>query len=255
MNEEIYVFISHSHRDLEKVRKIRNFLESNCVEPILFFLKSKTDDDEIESLVKDEIDARIWFIHCSSKNSRESTWVKKEIEYVEKTGKQNCTTIDLDEDFDDQGELKESLKDTLKKYIRNFSYLQKLFVSCSRKDAIVVSNITSLLNKYGIETISDNDLFASEDWTIKLDSMIDMSRATLIFISEESAKSELFRHEISLALEKHKKIYPILLCEQLPKPVELLFSCYNCFKIDTFSSKTIEKGTLDLIYGLLKQTN
>ena len=80
MEEKVFIFISHSHRDLEKVRKIRNFLENNCSEPILFFLKSRDDEDEITSLIKDEIDARIWFIYCDSQNARESRWVKKELD-------------------------------------------------------------------------------------------------------------------------------------------------------------------------------
>ena len=34
-----YVFVSHSHVDVQDVRKIRNFLEQEGMEPILFYLR------------------------------------------------------------------------------------------------------------------------------------------------------------------------------------------------------------------------
>ncbi len=72
----IYVFVSHSHKDLHAVRLIRNYLEQKGAEPILFFLKSLSDNDEITGLIKREIDARIWFIYCKSENAEQSEWLK-----------------------------------------------------------------------------------------------------------------------------------------------------------------------------------
>jgi hypothetical protein len=40
-----WIFVSHSHRDLEKVREIRNELERRGHNPLLFFLKCLSDDD------------------------------------------------------------------------------------------------------------------------------------------------------------------------------------------------------------------
>ena len=37
-----YVFISHSHKDIEKVRILRNVMEENGFEPLCFFLKCLT---------------------------------------------------------------------------------------------------------------------------------------------------------------------------------------------------------------------
>lgn len=61
-----WVFLSHSHQDINKVRKIRNLLEQRGFEPLLFFLKCLTDDDEIEDLIKREITEREWFIYVVS---------------------------------------------------------------------------------------------------------------------------------------------------------------------------------------------
>ena len=129
----VYIFISHSHYDIDKVRPIRNYLESIGAEPILFFLKSKTDADEIEQLIKDEIDARVWFIYCRSSNAEASTWVKKEREYVELKGKRNIT-IDIDSCIDSNGNLTEETKEILNRIVDNFRFLQKVFISYSHLD-------------------------------------------------------------------------------------------------------------------------
>ena len=97
--EKVYIFVSHSHRDIDKVRLVRNYLEEKGAEPILFFLKSVTDDNEVADLIKREIDARLWFLYCRSRNAENSNWVRTELDYVKKTGKKNFFEIDLDRDL------------------------------------------------------------------------------------------------------------------------------------------------------------
>ena len=77
-----WVFISHSNKDFFKVRLIRNALENKGFMPILFYLKSISDDDEICDLIKREIDARSRFILCDSINSQQSRYVQTEIQYI-----------------------------------------------------------------------------------------------------------------------------------------------------------------------------
>lgn len=64
-NSNSWIFVSHSHHDLEKVRKIRNYLEMHGANPLLFFLKCLNDDDaRLPELINDEILARNWFVLC-----------------------------------------------------------------------------------------------------------------------------------------------------------------------------------------------
>ena len=71
-------FVSHSHRDLEKVREIRNELERRGHNLLLFFLKClEADDARLPQLIRDEIKAREWFILCESPNARNSGWVQQ----------------------------------------------------------------------------------------------------------------------------------------------------------------------------------
>ena len=65
-NKGGYIFLSHSHDDIDKVRKIRNHLEKDGFEPLCFYLKCLEDDSEIEDLIKREIDAREWFVFINS---------------------------------------------------------------------------------------------------------------------------------------------------------------------------------------------
>ena len=92
-----WVFISHSNKDFEKIIKVRNKLEKLRYKPLLFFLKCLEDDTEIFELIKREIEARDRFILCDSHNSRMSTWVQKEIDYI-KSLHRPYEIIDLDAD-------------------------------------------------------------------------------------------------------------------------------------------------------------
>lgn len=77
-----WVFVSHSNKDYDKVIVVRNRLEALHYKPLLFYLKSLENDDEIFNLIKREIDARERFLLCRSSNTDNSKWVQKEIEYI-----------------------------------------------------------------------------------------------------------------------------------------------------------------------------
>lgn len=42
--KEIWIFLSHSSDDFNKVRKIRNYLEEKSYRPLMFYLKRKSDE-------------------------------------------------------------------------------------------------------------------------------------------------------------------------------------------------------------------
>lgn len=78
-----WIFVSHSHRDLEKVRPIRNEPERRGHNPLLFFLKClEADDARRPELIRDEIKATTYFVLCNTRASRPSKWVKQEMELV-----------------------------------------------------------------------------------------------------------------------------------------------------------------------------
>lgn len=86
--EGAWIFVSHSNKDIEEVREIRNHLERRGHNPLLFFLKCIEDAEELRVLLKREIEARQIFLLCDSPASRESKWVDEEQDYIRSlTGK------------------------------------------------------------------------------------------------------------------------------------------------------------------------
>ena len=82
IEEGFWVFVSHSTKDFEKVRLVRNALEESGFRPILFFFFFMEDEDEINELLKREIDARRRFILCDSPNAQSSKFVQSEVNYI-----------------------------------------------------------------------------------------------------------------------------------------------------------------------------
>ena len=77
-----WIFVSHSTKDFEGVRRVRDYLETKSQHPLLFFLKCIRDTDELDSLITREIEARTIFMLCDSPNSRSAGWVQREIEFI-----------------------------------------------------------------------------------------------------------------------------------------------------------------------------
>jgi len=97
-DNKIFVFLSHSHRDYEKVREVRDLLEREGFRPLMFFLKclEKEGYEELtKTLIKEEIDSRQRFVLCNSKNANESDWVKYEVDYIKEINRP-YEVVDLD---------------------------------------------------------------------------------------------------------------------------------------------------------------
>ena len=92
-----YIFLSHSRNDIAKVRQVRDYLEEQSIEPILFNLKCLTDSDELTSLVKREIETRKWFLYLDSHNARKSARVREEVSYARSQLKKQIFRLNLDE--------------------------------------------------------------------------------------------------------------------------------------------------------------
>lgn len=252
MNEKpIYIFISHSHKDIEKVRLVRNYLESlSRCEPLLFFLLSVTDDNLITELIENEIDARIWFVLCQSQNARKSNWVKSEVDYARKIGKHNFIEIDLDKSVEN-GELTKECQDYISNAYRKFNELSNIFISYSRKDEIIVKEIVSNLAKYNISLKYLNDSFSyqnpGEDFFSSISLKIENSQFFLMFYSEPNSYIE---KEFELALRLQKKIVIVFLDSGQPR-VGNQFMQYLQFDFDT---RNIKASSDKLIKYLFDQS-
>jgi hypothetical protein len=97
-----WVFVSHSNKDFQAVRSVRNALEERGHFPLLFFLKCVSDGTELESLLRREIEARDFFLLCESENARASRFVQEEVKFIRSLGNKIYETVDLDADWKDQ---------------------------------------------------------------------------------------------------------------------------------------------------------
>jgi hypothetical protein len=144
-NNEIWVFLSHSHKDYEKVSLLRNLLEKEGYRPIMFYLKCLGDNSEIDNLIKREIDCRAYFILCDSDNSRHSTWVQEEEKYIKSKGRV-YEIIDI-----------ESGTNQIKAAISRFKHRTSAFISYSRRDSEMGRVVQDTLSANGYTTFIDKD--------------------------------------------------------------------------------------------------
>ena len=151
MNNKITIFLSHSHKDEEKIRKIRDVLEILDCEPLIFFLKCLDDEnEELEDFIKREIRARNIFLYCKSENSESSPWVQKELRYIHALDAKRLYMIDIEKDF--SRNLISFLKTLTTILKRN-----RVFITYARYDLYVANKIISYLQANGYNVFGCED--------------------------------------------------------------------------------------------------
>ena len=211
-NGKITIFLSHSHRDQEKVRKIRNILESLECEPLIFFLKCLDDKNtELEQFIKEEIEARNIFVYCKSSNAENSEWVQKELEYIKSFDKNRLYTIDIENDF--------SL--SLISFLQAIAQILKrnrIFISHSNRDKQTVEALTAHLEKNGYQVQDPYRIRLGSNWSSQIRDTIDKAVREGVYmfvISPSSVNSPACMMELDYAIEvqRNKKgtIFPIII--------------------------------------------
>jgi TIR domain len=156
-----WIFVSHSHKDLTEVRRVRNALEDMGHNPLLFFLKSlENDDSELDDLICREIESRNFFLLCDSENARAARYVQMEVEIIKSLADKVYRTISLGGDWPEQ-----------LRSIRELSRQATVFISYARVDSQVAQSLaTSLLaHDTGSGMLVGN---SSQEWTGKMRSIM-----------------------------------------------------------------------------------
>ncbi len=164
-NNEIWVFLSHSNKDYDKVREVRNLLEEQNFRPLMFFLNCLNDDEEIDSLIKREIDSRKRFILCDSPNAQSSKWVQKEVDYI-KSKQRYYYTLNLNDS-----------SEKIAQDILQFTGESTVFISYSRNDEVLYEQLKTMLHDDLDLRVFDlkNDLISGGVYEEKIKEMIDKS--------------------------------------------------------------------------------
>ncbi len=190
-----WIFLSHSNKDFEKVREVRNELEKLGRKPIMFYLKCLEDDNSIlPDLLRREIAAREWFILCDSSNAQASQYVRDEVKLVKSMEGIKFEVVDLSK----------GLPAELYKLIR-ISKRATVFLSYARSDNEMATRIGDALRKHDYRVWTDAELSPAENFKEAIGVAIDeaiQNGFVLLLLSEASLKSQYFQQEIFYALKK-----------------------------------------------------
>lgn len=240
-----WVFLSHSHQDVVKVRKLRNHLESLGFEPLMFYLKCLTDKDEITDLIKREIDERDWFIYADSPNARASEWVRTELEHIGKSAdKKNVFTIDLAEEITVQ-----------LAQIEHITRQMKVYISYAHKDRELQRRIKQKLLDKDMQVLTDEDTIApGNNWFEQVSDAINASAKdgfVLLLLTRNSINSMAVRQEIETTMHCKGKIVPVFVgdvCSEARRLLPLTDLAGVCI------SENPSDGELDKIVARILQS-
>lgn len=231
--KEIWTFLSHSNKDYEKVRQVRNMLEEQGLRPLMFFLHCLNDDDEIDELIKREIDCRTRFILCDTDESRKSAWVQREVEYI-KSKDRNFDVIDLTVSDED-----------IFKQIEQIKKQATIFISYNREELLLAEQVYHRLCKYDFDVRFDAyALRSGGDFVAENMLSIDMAckKGTVVALLRDRVLSDssFVRTELATALDYDESqfvhsIVPFYLDEGLQECIgkdQLLHKLLNYKAID-----------------------
>lgn len=211
--EGAWIFLSHSNKDFEQVREIRNQLEQRGHRPLMFFLKClEVDDARLPDLLRQEIVARQWFILCDSPSARASKWVQEEVAMIESMSGKVVQKIDLSKGWETQ----------IHKLIE-LSKRATVFLSYARRDELLVRKIRNAFARHDYRVWSDESIAPGEEWASAVVSAIDdaVSKGfVLVLLSPASLASEHCRREVAYAFQSaSRSIVPVIIAPFAPEDV------------------------------------
>lgn len=190
-NDDIWVFVSHSSKDFEKVRKLRNMMEDIGLRPLLFYLKCLKKDPEIFELLKREIDVRPRFILCDSENSRESKYVNEEVRYI-KSQRRQYVTVDIEDEA------------SFMRKIQELKRRSQIFLSYSQNDDELVKRIAKALQEVGFNIIDFTKMDFGNDFAVSIRKTILEVSSKGYFIpvvTDSYLKSQWCQEELNCAIK------------------------------------------------------
>lgn len=209
-SEGAWIFLSHSNKDFEQVREIRNELERRGHKPLMFFLKClESDDARLPELLKSEITARSWFILCDSPNAAASKWVQDEVAMIQGMEGKVFKKVDLSKGL--QAELHKLVE---------LSKRATVFLSYSRRDHEIAEQIRRVLLRHDYRVWFDKEEVASfDDWAVRNRlALVDAATRgfVLVLLSADSLSSEYCKAEVERALQvaqhlQRSNVIPVLI--------------------------------------------
>lgn len=192
-----WVFISHSHMDIDKVRSIRNALERKGFDPLLFYLKCLEKEHEIHDRIEREIKERDWFIFIDSENSRKSQWVQQERDIVEALPDKKVFVLDLSKNLEQQIDFITRQMTVFVSYSIKGKKIGQAIENALLERDYLVFDYDSISNGYWQSNIQDGITVACEYGFL------------IPIVSENSVKSDSMMSELKYAITLGGKTIPV----------------------------------------------
>ena len=220
-----YVFISHAHKDIHEIRRIRNKLEEEGLDPICFYLRCLSDHDEIIDLIKREIDAREWFLLVDSENARKSNWVKTEVDYIKSKNPDKLVKISLDEE--------EKINLTLSRLANSM----RVFLSYSVKDKDIAGRLYDACVKRDFKVFDYSNIKAGTNYAeVITGEIVETSKrgCFVSILSSNSIDSDYCAKELVFAVQHKAKVLPVLIDDvELPSAKRFLLAGIQVLHLST----------------------
>ncbi|MBQ6769488.1 MAG: toll/interleukin-1 receptor domain-containing protein [Bacteroidales bacterium] len=251
-DNKIFVFLSHSHHDYEKVRVVRDLLEKEGFRPLMFFLKclEKEGYEELtRTLIKEEIDSRQRFVLCNSKNADESDWVKFEVKHIKETNRP-YEVVDLDWP-----------NNKIADVIKRFKIRSTVFLSYPRRLTDLANKVNQQLKLRDFKTFFDkDDLMVGDSFSSKIIDQINIAVTEgyfLVFVDENFNENTWQYEEIQTALRiqetiaGHKnQIIPIITSDNVTDLVKKTLGHISYIKVSNKSSFDAAEYIVDQLIKL-----
>ena len=250
MENPLTIFLSHSSRDLEVVRKIRDSMEVLGFDPLMFCLHCLDDNkDTLEDFINQEIDARNVFVYCKSPNAESSPWVQKELEYIAAKPFHRFYEIDIMRSFD------ETLPELLL-FLSELKRRNTIFLSASRKDQALYDQVAALFRKRDFTVLSYAEMSSRRD----IENNINLALSNGYFapiITPNYLDSHYCMAEFEFAVESERldRICPLLVNLNDDSVRHLLRRAGNyehCVKLETDTDLINEESIIALESGMAK---
>ena len=233
-NGGCWIFLSHSSKDILKVRQIRNEFERLGHNPLAFHLRCLNTDTEegrieLDNLIKREIDNREWFVFCDSKSAEQSKYVKMEKDYIYSNNKKYIWHLDLSKPIE---EIIQKIQDICLKL--------KVFISYARRDYDFVKPLVDTLIKKDFDVWTTEDLTAGTNWFSEIQTQIKKTTEygfAIIVLSSTYANSVACQQELNSLIKNSSKFY-VLKPLFVDIPTSLKFYTYPIIEFD--DTTTIE---------------
>ena len=200
-----FLFISHCHKDMDKVRQLRNKLEDEGFEPLCFYLKCLDDNkEELADLIKREIDAREWFVYAVSPNSIISEPVQKERRWRKRPESKNKQEWkwDLESDF--------SVDEVSKILIKGL----RVHIIFSVYDKLFVGKLKNKLKERDLQVTTDLDISSGQNYREQIYGMIreaSVCGTNIVILSHKSIQSPYVLDQVKNAYNMDSLLIPVFI--------------------------------------------